>query len=309
VWLKIDDRIVDHPKMFAAARHLGRRGHARAFGVYMAGLCYANGHLTDGFLAESVVESFKIDRTPTEVAQVLAFPEIGLWENVAGGWRIHDYHQFNPKAADVKEKLAADRDRKREERAGKSGPGNGRTCTNRSQIDHESVANRSEIDRGFAFFSAVTNSDQSPETVDSISEGLPCPDGIRPESSALARARSRPDPVPCTERSRRAPRVARGKPVENAPRVLRALVWSEVREIFRQGAPTARDPATGRRVVDSFEIRERLKDRAAAAGLIYAVEDFHNQAELAIARYSSDAGAAQRDADRTAWRQAGRPSR
>src|SRR6478735_2915490 len=111
--------------MFAAARHLGRRGHARAFGVYMAGLCYANGHLTDGFLAESVVESFKIDRTPKEVAAVLAFPDVGLWEVVAGGWRIHDYHQFNPKAADVKDKLAADRDRKREERAAKEAAKNG----------------------------------------------------------------------------------------------------------------------------------------------------------------------------------------
>ncbi len=79
--------------------------------------------------------------------------------------------------------------------------------------------------------------------------------------------------------------------------------------------PACSGPSSGRRCARSSararrrRAIQRLKDRAAAAGLIYAVEDFHNQAELAIARYSSDAGAVHRDADRTAWRQAGRPAR
>jgi len=261
VWVKLDDGIADHPKFFDAGRHLGRHGIARAFAVYVAGLAYANKHLTDGFLSESVIKSFKIDRKPGEIASVLAFADVGLWEVVPGGYRIHDYHHHNPKSQEVKDKRERDAARKRQERDDK--------------------------DRAR-------------------------PRGVRAESAALARARSRPDPDPVLLRGEdhAALRTANGgKPVENAPRVLRALVWSEVREIFRQGAPTTRDPATGRRVVDSFEIRERLKDRAARAGLIYAVEDFHNQAELAIARYSSDVGAAARDAQRTAWRQAGRPSR
>lgn len=316
MWLKIDDRIVDHPKMFAAARHLGRRGHARAFGVYMAGLCYANGHLTDGFLAESVVLSFKIDTKPTEVAHVLSFPEVGLWETVAGGWRIHDYHQFNPKAEDVKAKLAADRDRKREERAAKHGNGRARSSADRSGIGRESIANRSEIDRGFAFFSSVTNSDPDAPTPDSIGEIDACPDGLRPESSALARARSRPDPDPVRtggedHAALRAPNG--GNPVENrrrriepvaAPEVLRALVWREVSAIFAAGPPTCTDAATRLERVDTFEIVERLKDRAARAGLIYAVDDFHNQAELAISRFS--AGGRARDENRNAWRRAAR---
>jgi hypothetical protein len=313
VWLKIDDRIVDHPKMFAAARHLGRRGHARAFGVYMAGLCYANGHLTDGFLAESVVLSFKIDTKPAEVAHVLSFPEVGLWEAVAGGWRIHDYHQFNPKAEDVKAKLAADRDRKREERAakeaaksgGRRGGGKGESSADRSPIDHESVANRSEIDRGFAFLSSVTDFDRNQETVDSIGTGLACPDGLRPESAALARARSRPDPDPVRtggedHAALRAPNG--GNPVENrrrrrepveAANVLRALVWREVSALYAGGAR----PHHG-------DVLEHLKCTAARAGLIYALDDFHNQAELAIARF--DAGGRARDEHRNTWRRAAR---
>jgi len=74
--------------------------------------------------------------------------------------------------------------------------------------------------------------------------------------------------------------------------------------MFAAGPPTRRDPATGLELVDAFEIRERLKDRAAAAGLIYALEDFSNQAELAISRFSAGAGA--RDAARGAWRKAAR---
>lgn len=74
--------------------------------------------------------------------------------------------------------------------------------------------------------------------------------------------------------------------------MLRALVWSEVREMFRSGAPTTRDRVSGSAVVDVFEIRERLKCTAARAGLIYAVDDFHNQAELAIARFSGGVGSA-----------------
>jgi len=304
VWLKIDDRIVDHPKMFAAARHLGRRGHARAFGVYMAGLCYANGHLTDGFLAESVVEAFKIDRTPAEVAAVLAFPDVGLWEVVAGGWRIHDYHQFNPKASDVKEKLAADRDRKREERAARNGGRNGgrkpQPGPDRSQIDHESVANRSEIDRGFAFFSSITISDSGAPMPDSIGETSTRPDGLLPESSALARARSRPDPDPVRTNSQdhAALRTAEcGKAVENRRRrmvpiaaagVLRALIWREVAALAAAGP------------LELPDVLEHLKCTAARAGLDYSADDFHSQAELAIARFTG--GAAGRDRARAAWR-------
>jgi hypothetical protein len=303
VWLKIDDRIVDHPKMFAAARHLGRRGHARAFGVYMAGLCYANGHLTDGFLAESVVESFKIDRTPKEVAAVLAFPDVGLWEVVAGGWRIHDYHQFNPKASDVKEKLAADRDRKREERAAKNGRRPAGVNADRSGIDQKSVADRSQIDReSIANRSSYVSGSQA-DLPGLIGEIAPRPAGLLAESSALARARSRPDPDPVRtgeedHAALRAPDC--GKPVENrrrrrepveAANVLRALVWREVAELYAGGAR----PHHG-------DVIEHLKCTAARAGLIYAIDDFHNQAELAIARF--DGGGRARDEHRGAWRKA-----
>jgi hypothetical protein len=235
VWVKLDDGIADHPKFFDAGRHLGRHGIARAFAVYVTGLAYSNKHLTDGFLSESVVKSFKIDRNPCEIGEVLSFADVGLWERVAGGWRIHDYHHHNPKSQDVKEKRGRDAERKRVERAERY---------------------------------------------------TPRPKPVHPDSSALARARSRPDPVPVQKDHAALRASGCGKTVENAAHVLKALIWTEVREIFRLGPPMVLDAITRRARIDEFEIRERLKDTAARAGLIYAVDDFHETATRAIARYA-----------------------
>jgi hypothetical protein len=119
VWIKLDDNAIDNPKFYAAARHLGRHGHARAFAVYMAGLCYSNGHLTDGFVSDQVVSAFKCDRKPHEIALVLSFPDVRLWQREEGGFRIHDYHVYNPKAKEIKDKRARDAERKRLEREAK----------------------------------------------------------------------------------------------------------------------------------------------------------------------------------------------
>lgn len=228
MWVKLDDRIADHPKFFDAGRHLGRHGIARAFAVYVAGIAYSNKHLTDGFLSESAVKAFKIDRNPCEIGSVLAFSDVGLWEAVEGGWRIHDYHDHNPKAQEVKDKQGADRDRKRAERAARNGSR---------------------------------------------------PAGLHTESSALARARSRPDPVPVQKgEDHAALRTARrGKPVENG-KVLRALIWREVAALSDCGP------------LEYPDVLEHLKCTAARAGLIYSVDQFRSQAELAIARFSADVG-------------------
>lgn len=118
MWLKVDDGLIDHPKMFAAGRHLGRRGRARAFCVYMASLSWVNRHLTDGFIPDEAVASLTIDEHPRDVADVLALENVRLFHRENVGFRIHDYHDHNPKSDAVKEKLSRDRARKREERQG-----------------------------------------------------------------------------------------------------------------------------------------------------------------------------------------------
>jgi hypothetical protein len=41
--------------------------------------------------------------------------ETGLWDRTHGGYRVHDFHEYNPSKAQVEEKRKKDRDRKRAE--------------------------------------------------------------------------------------------------------------------------------------------------------------------------------------------------
>jgi hypothetical protein len=101
-WVRLDDGFASHPKVLAA----GLLG----MGLHVAGLCYANRHLTDGFIADNAVETlgrFTVELPgakrrrldPEFVAGQLV--AAGLWERVEGGYRIHDYLVFQPSRADV----------------------------------------------------------------------------------------------------------------------------------------------------------------------------------------------------------------
>lgn len=119
MWVKIDDRMPRHPKM-AAVGPLG-------FALDAAGICYVAEHLTDGFVPAGVVHGlFDMGEVATAfgvssdelvdriVGQLVA---VGRWEpEDGGGWWIHDYLDFNPSAAEVKERRDADAERKREMR-------------------------------------------------------------------------------------------------------------------------------------------------------------------------------------------------
>jgi 5-methylcytosine-specific restriction endonuclease McrA len=112
MWVMVDDNFPEHWKLFAAGRHLGKNGSGRAVAVWLEGICYANRNLTDGFLPEQMVKLMKHDARPLAVAAVLAREDVRLWDVAEGGWRIHDYHDRNPTAQQVKVKQEWDRRRK-----------------------------------------------------------------------------------------------------------------------------------------------------------------------------------------------------
>jgi hypothetical protein len=117
MWARLDDQLIDHPKLFEAGALLGKNGPGLAFALYSYGLMYANKHLTDGELKVSVVKACRFVDNPASVADALV--KAGLWEKNGVGYLIHDFGDFNPRAKDVLAKRAADRRRKIEERAGK----------------------------------------------------------------------------------------------------------------------------------------------------------------------------------------------
>ena len=119
MWARLDDALIDHQKIFDAGDLLGKNGPALALALYSVGLMYSNKHLTDGFLSDAVVKNFRHVDDPLRVAGALT--KVALFEKVSGGFKIHDFHDYNPSARDVKDKQKEDRRRKASERAGKNG--------------------------------------------------------------------------------------------------------------------------------------------------------------------------------------------
>jgi len=108
-WVRIDDGFYQHPKVAAAG--------PLAMAMQVAALCYCNRHLTDGFVPRAVVptllnlegiatglrdhEHFVTGDTATwqDVVRDLIRP--GMWEETDGGYRIHDYLDWNLSKAEV----------------------------------------------------------------------------------------------------------------------------------------------------------------------------------------------------------------
>lgn len=108
----LDDKLPTHPKIFKAGAMLGKHGPAQAFSLFVAGIGYAREHLTDGFLPDQFVTSCPLVGEAKEVAKALADRRVKLWHRTRGGYVIHDFHEWNKKASEIKEKRARDRRRK-----------------------------------------------------------------------------------------------------------------------------------------------------------------------------------------------------
>jgi hypothetical protein len=109
-WVRLEDDFYDNGK-FASAGPLGTA-------LWVVGLAWSNRNLTDGVIPESVARRLVDwkgthwrawegelvgsceEPANTDVAEHLV--AIGLWEYHDGGYLIHDYHDYQPKAATVK---------------------------------------------------------------------------------------------------------------------------------------------------------------------------------------------------------------
>lgn len=126
-WVRLEDEFYDHAK-FSQAGPLG-------MALWIVGLAWCNRNLTDGFIPTSKARTL-IDWTgvhwrawdgevmggcedpePIDVADHLV--DCGLWEAREGGYQIHDYNDYQPKAATVKAAKEENAARMREWRADK----------------------------------------------------------------------------------------------------------------------------------------------------------------------------------------------
>lgn len=84
-WFKVDDQLAFHPKAVAA-------GNA-AMGLWVRAGAYASAHLTDGKIAKRMATAMA-----TDMAEVMALVEAGLWTEVEDGYQIHDWDDWQPDA-------------------------------------------------------------------------------------------------------------------------------------------------------------------------------------------------------------------
>lgn len=98
-WLKVDDGFYDHPKVDDAP--------LSAIGLWVRCGSYTANKLLDGRVSRIVVR-----RLGGRVSDVDALVASGLWLPTADGFVMHDFHDYNPTAEQVRRKREADRRRK-----------------------------------------------------------------------------------------------------------------------------------------------------------------------------------------------------
>lgn len=97
-WAKIDDELHANEKFAGVS--------LAATGLWTLCLSWTCHQLKDGFVPASIVRRF----AGADSAVVAELVEAGLWEEVSGGYRFHDYLAYNPPA----EKVLAEREAARE---------------------------------------------------------------------------------------------------------------------------------------------------------------------------------------------------
>lgn len=112
VWVKLDDGFLTNPKIIRA----GLEGRA----LYVAGLCYCAGGLTDGVIPREALAKLAMLADVVKPAKAAAhLVSIGLWEPEGGGYRVHDYLQYQLSAEAVRkerERVAEWRTKRNSER-------------------------------------------------------------------------------------------------------------------------------------------------------------------------------------------------
>ena len=105
-WIRLDDQIGHHPKFIQAGL---------SSWIFVGCVGYAQKFLTDGFIPEAAVSSL-CGGVKKPLYHVKRLVTSGLLELVKGGYKVHDYHDFNPTAAEVRKKRSQDRARKNSSR-------------------------------------------------------------------------------------------------------------------------------------------------------------------------------------------------
>lgn len=84
-WVRIDDQAPRHKKML-------RAGPAACW-LWVCGIAHCQSQLTDGFIPTEAVPLLGVTKGVKPLLDKLV--EVGLFEVTDGGYRVHDYHDYN----------------------------------------------------------------------------------------------------------------------------------------------------------------------------------------------------------------------
>lgn len=93
-YIQVEASVRTHRKMLAA-------GPAASW-LWLCGLGYCQDGFTDGFIPEAAVEYLGV-RDAGSLVETLV--QVGLWDRVEGGWRVHDYLEHNKSASSIRETM------------------------------------------------------------------------------------------------------------------------------------------------------------------------------------------------------------
>lgn len=112
-WGRVDDNMPEHPKWVALEEEHGARVWADAMALWLCVSCYANRNDTDGAIRASVLKRLcpLSERAAMRAAEAMVSVE--LLDRIDGGFRIHNFLEYNDSAERKRLKRAADAARKR----------------------------------------------------------------------------------------------------------------------------------------------------------------------------------------------------
>lgn len=186
-WVRVDDAFYDHGKF----QHAGPLGVAQ----WLAGLAWANRNLSDGFVPVSAsrrlldwdgvawqmwsngIFGSGEDAEADKVSEHLV--ACGLWEEVPGGYMIHDYHDYQPSAEKIKADRAKNAAKQAEWRASQAAASGGSRNESRNSVTNGVVTD-------------APNPNPNPNPTEEVSENLPQP-AAAARAKPRKRRRSKPD--------------------------------------------------------------------------------------------------------------------
>ena len=101
-WIRIDDQIAHHPKFLKAG--------PTASWLWVGCIAYAQRYLTDGFVPGAAVPSLSTVKRVAASLRILV--DVGLLDKTVGGYRVHDYLEYNSSASEIQADRNWDRFRK-----------------------------------------------------------------------------------------------------------------------------------------------------------------------------------------------------